>query len=104
MRLAGKGPWCGATLFSLIGVTRTSKVQLHRRTARIFIDVIRLHCACEQIIPDSCQVPWQGDTMAVLACLYDRGHILSIENTPAVLDTIRTDTVCEVLATATDYI
>ena len=45
MRLAGKGPGCVATLFSLIGVTRTSKVQLHRRTARIFIDVIRQHCA-----------------------------------------------------------
>ena len=44
-----------------------------------------------------------GD-MAVLACLYDRGHLLSIENTPAVLDTIRTDIVREVLATATDYI
>ena len=42
--------------------------------------------------------------MAVLACLYDRGHLLSIENTPAVLDTIRTDIVREVLATATDYI
>ena len=35
MRLAGKGPGCGATLFSLIDVTRISKVQLHRRTARI---------------------------------------------------------------------
>ena len=44
-----------------------------------------------------------GD-MAVLACLYDRGHLLLIENTPAVLDTIRTDIVREVLATATDYI
>ena len=40
----------------------------------------------------------------VLACLYNRGHLLSIENTPAVLDTIRTDNVHEVLATATDYI
>ena len=48
MRLAGKGPGCDATLFSLIDVIRTSKVQLHRRTARIFIDVIRLHCACGQ--------------------------------------------------------
>ena len=51
MRLAGKGPGCGATIFSLIGVTGTSKVQLHRRTARIFIDVIRLHCTCEQNYP-----------------------------------------------------
>ena len=39
-----------------------------------------------------------GD-MAILACLYDRGRLLLIENTPAVLDTIRTDIVCEVLAT-----
>ena len=31
-------------------------------------------------------------------------RLLSIENTPAVLDTIRTDIVREVLATATDYI
>ena len=38
--------------------------------------------------------------MAVLACLYDRGRLLSIENTPAVLDTIRTDIVRKVLATA----
>ena len=32
VQLAGKGPGCGATLFSLIiiGMTRTSKVQLHR--------------------------------------------------------------------------
>ena len=44
-----------------------------------------------------------GD-MAVLACLYDRGRLLSIENTSAVLDTTRTDIVREVLATATDYI
>ena len=44
-----------------------------------------------------------GD-MAVLACLYDRGHLLSIENTPAVLDAIRTDIIHEVLAIATDYI
>ena len=51
MQLAGKGPGCGATIFSLIGVTGTSKVQLHRRTARIFIDVIRLHCTCEQNYP-----------------------------------------------------
>ena len=51
MRLAAKGPGCVATLFSLIGVTRTSKVQLHRRTARTFINVIRLHCACEQNYP-----------------------------------------------------
>ena len=42
--------------------------------------------------------------MAVLACLYGRGRLLLIENTPAVLDTIRTDIVHEVLATATDYI
>ena len=41
-----------------------------------------------------------GD-MTILACLYDRGRLLSIENTPAVLDTIRTDIVCEVLATVT---
>ena len=60
MRLAGKGPGCGVTIFSLIGVTGTSKVQLHRRTARIFIDVIRLHCTCEQNYPDSYQVPWQA--------------------------------------------
>ena len=51
MRLAGKGPGCGATLLSLIGVTITSKVQLHRWTARIFIDVIGLHCACGQNYP-----------------------------------------------------
>ena len=42
--------------------------------------------------------------MAVLACLYDCGHLLSIENSPAVLDTTRTDIVREVLAIATDYI
>ena len=40
--------------------------------------------------------------MAILACLYDCGRLLSIENTPAVLDTSRTDIVGEVLATATD--
>ena len=46
MRLAGKGPGSDATLFSLIGVTRTSKVQLHRRTAKIFIDVIAKTALC----------------------------------------------------------
>ena len=40
MRLAGKWPGCGATLFSSIGVTRTSKVQLHRRTPRIYPQLI----------------------------------------------------------------
>ena len=42
--------------------------------------------------------------MAILACLYDCGRLLSIENTPAVLDTSRTDIVGEVLATATDQL
>ena len=44
-----------------------------------------------------------GD-MAVLACLYDRGHLLSIENAPAVLDTARTDIIHEALTISTDYI
>ena len=44
-----------------------------------------------------------GD-MAILACLYDRGHLLLTENTPAVLDTARTDIIHEVLATVTNYI
>ena len=41
--------------------------------------------------------------MAVLACLYGHGRLLSIENTPEVLDTTRTDIVRASLATATDY-
>ena len=42
--------------------------------------------------------------MAILACdcLYDRGRLLLIENTPAVLDTARTDIVHEALATVTN--
>ena len=44
-----------------------------------------------------------GD-MAILACLYDCGRLLLIENTPAILDTIRGDIICEVLTIATDYI
>ena len=44
-----------------------------------------------------------GD-MAVLACLYDCGGLLLMENTPAVLDTARTDILHEVLATVTNYI
>ena len=43
-----------------------------------------------------------GD-MAVLACLYDCGYLLLIENTPVVLDTTRTDIIREALATVTDY-
>ena len=39
--------------------------------------------------------------LEILACLYNCGCLLSIENTPAVLDTTRTDIVCEALATAT---
>ena len=44
--------------------------------------------------------------MAVLACLYDRGRAPSVlmENTPAVLDTARTDIVHESLTTVTNYI
>ena len=43
-----------------------------------------------------------GD-MAVFACLDDGGRLLSIENTPAVLDTARSDIVYEALTTVTDY-
>ena len=43
-----------------------------------------------------------GD-MAVLAYFYDCGGLLSIENTPAVLDTSRTNIVREALPTAIDY-
>ena len=42
----------------------------------------------------------RSGNMAVLACPYDRGHLLSIENTPGVLDTTRTDIVRKALATA----
>ena len=41
-----------------------------------------------------------GD-MAILACLYDCDCLLLTENTPAVLDTTRTDIIREALATAT---
>ena len=40
----------------------------------------------------------RSEDMATLSCLYDRGCLLSIENTPAVLDTTRTATFqCETL-------
>ena len=40
-----------------------------------------------------------------IACLYNRGCLLSIEIIPAFIDTTRTDIIiCEALATATDYI
>ena len=44
-----------------------------------------------------------GD-MAILACLYDCGDLLLMENTPTVLDTARTDIVHKALATVTNYI
>ena len=42
-----------------------------------------------------------GD-MAILACLYELGHLLSIENTSVILDITRTDVVREALAIATE--
>ena len=81
------------TTLVVIAFVRRCKVRHHRLLYDDFLDFDSL------ISPKRL---CSGD-MAILACLYDRGHLLSIENTPAELDTIRTDIVHEVLATATDY-
>ena len=91
--------WCvcvylSVTMLAATAFVRGCKVKHHRLLYNDFLDFD------SRISPKRL---CSGD-MAVLACLYDRGHLLSIENTPAVLDTIRTDIIREVLATATDYI
>ena len=74
--------------------TFKQKIRYHRLLYGVFLDFN------SRISPKRLR---SGD-MAVLACLYDCGRLFSIENTSVVLDTIRTDIVCEVLATATNYI
>ena len=82
------------TTLAATSFTFKQKIRYHGLLYGVFLDFNL------QISPKRLR---SGD-MVILACLYNRGHLLSIESTPAVLDTIRTDIVHEVLATATDYI
>ena len=82
------------TTLAATSFTFKQKIRYHRILYGVFLDFN------SRILPKRLR---SGD-MAVLACLYNRGHLLLIENTPAVPDTARTDIVHKALATLNNNI